>query len=99
MSEKCDGFINAAKEVFGKRIQIVVDRFHVAKQYGNGPDELRKKEWNRLVKKTLSKEDYKELKGALWILRKKAGKSNPRRSGNIEKMDLNIRYNCNMLID
>jgi len=69
-SDMYDGFINAAKEVFGKRIQIVVDRFHVAKLYGNGLDELRKKEWKRL-KKTLSKEDYKKLKGAMWILRKR----------------------------
>jgi len=30
-SDMYDGFINAAKEVFGKRIQVVVDRFHVAK--------------------------------------------------------------------
>ncbi|MBK8537999.1 MAG: transposase [Candidatus Competibacteraceae bacterium] len=33
------GFINAAKEVFWKKVQIVVDRFHVAKLYGKGLDE------------------------------------------------------------
>ena len=38
-SDMYDGFINAAKAGFGKRIQIVVDRFHVAKLYGNGLDE------------------------------------------------------------
>ncbi|QQS55444.1 MAG: transposase [Candidatus Competibacteraceae bacterium] len=27
------GFINAAKEVFGKKVQVIVDRFHVAKLY------------------------------------------------------------------
>ncbi len=30
-SDMYDGFINAAKEVFGKRTRIVIDRFHVAK--------------------------------------------------------------------
>ena len=25
-----EGFVNAAKEVFGKRVKIVIDRFHVA---------------------------------------------------------------------
>ena len=65
-----DGFINAAKEVFGKRIQVVVDRFHVAKLYGKSLDELRKKELQRL-KKNLSKEEYKKLDGVMWVLRKR----------------------------
>jgi transposase len=64
------GFVNAAKEVFGKKVRVVVDRFHVAKLYGQGLDELRKKELKRL-KKTLSKEQYKELEGVLWIVRKR----------------------------
>jgi transposase len=69
----CDmyiGFVNAAREVFGKKVRIVVDRFHVAKLYGKGLDELRKKEWERL-RKTLPKEQYKELEGVIWILRKR----------------------------
>jgi transposase len=70
-SDMYAGFINAAKEVFGKKVQIVVDRFHVAKLYGKGLDELRKKELQRL-QKTLSKEQYKELEGVMWILRKRA---------------------------
>lgn len=63
------GFINAAKEVFGKRIQIIADRFHVAKLYRNGLDTLRKSEMKRL-KKTLKDEEYKKLKNVMWILRK-----------------------------
>jgi transposase len=47
----------------------IVDRFHVAKLYRNGLDELRKKELKRL-KKELSKEEYKKLRGAMGILRK-----------------------------
>ncbi len=64
-----DGFINAAKEVFGKRTRIVVDRFHVAKQYRKGLDTLRIKELKRL-KEELTKEEYARLKGAMWVLRK-----------------------------
>ena len=64
------GFINAAKEVFGKKVQIIVDRFHVAKLYGKGLDELRKKELARL-RKTLPKEQYQELEGVMWLLRKR----------------------------
>ncbi len=68
-SDMYDGFINAAKEVFGKRV-IVVDRFHVAKLYREGLDKLRKKELKRL-KEQLSEEEYKKLKGAMWSLRRK----------------------------
>lgn len=64
-----DGYINAAKEVFGKSVRIVTDRFHVAKLYRKGVDDLRKQELKRL-KKELPEEDYKELKGAMWVLRK-----------------------------
>ena len=69
-SDMYDGYINAAKEVFGKKVHIVVDRFHVAKLYRDGFESLRKKEIRRL-KKELSVNAYKELKGAMWILRKK----------------------------
>ncbi len=68
-SDMYEGYINAAKEVFGKAIRVVTDRFHVAKLYRKGLDELRKKELKRL-KKELPEEDYKELKGAMWVLRK-----------------------------
>jgi transposase len=69
-SDMYAGFIHAAKEVFGKKVRIVVDRFHVAKLYGKGLDELRKKELERL-RKTLPKAQYKELDGVIWILRKR----------------------------
>ena len=63
------GLINAAKEVFGKGVRIVVDRFHVAKLYRKGLDNLRKQEMKRL-KEALSEEEYQELKGVMWVLRK-----------------------------
>ena len=64
-----DGFVNAAKEVFGKKVKVVIDRFHVAKLYRGGFDKLRKTELHRL-KQSLSKKEYKKLDNVMWILRK-----------------------------
>jgi transposase len=47
-SDMYEGFINAAKETFGKGTKIVVDRFHVAKLYRKGLDTKRIKELKRL---------------------------------------------------
>src|SRR5882724_7203475 len=69
-SDMYDGFIHAAQEVLGKRIKIVIDRFHVAKLYRKGLDTLRKQELQRL-KRELSEEEYKQLQGVMWALRKK----------------------------
>ena len=68
-SDMYEGFINAAKEVFGKKVKIVADRFHVAKLYRNALEKLRKSEIKRL-KKELSEAEYKPLSGLMWILRK-----------------------------
>ena len=64
-----DGFINAAKAVFGKRVLVVADRFHVRKLYGRGLITLRKAELKRL-KRIFSDEQYKSLKPAIALLRK-----------------------------
>jgi transposase len=63
-----DGFVNAAAEVFGKQ-KVVVDRYHVAKLYRNAVDKVRVKEMIRL-KVLLPSEEYSELEGMMWILRK-----------------------------
>lgn len=65
-----DGYINAIKEIFGGKVKIVIDRFHVAKNYRKCIDSIRKKELKRL-KKELTENEYKKLKGAMWALRKK----------------------------
>jgi len=65
-----DGYINAVKEVFRNQVKVVIDRFHVAKNYRKAIDSLRKSELKRL-KKELSEYEYKKLKGAMWALRKK----------------------------
>jgi transposase len=63
-----EGFINAVKEELPAATRVA-DRFHVAKQYREGADNLRKKEVRRL-KQELPKEAYQEIKGALWPFRK-----------------------------
>jgi transposase len=68
-SDMYEGFVNAAKEVLGKRVKLVIDRFHVAKLYRSGLDSLRKQELKRL-KQTLPEEEYSDLKGTMWALRK-----------------------------
>lgn len=66
-----DGYIKAVKEVFDlKKVKIVIDRFHVAKNYRKAADELRKEEMKRL-KEELPKKEYEELKGVEWAFRKK----------------------------
>ena len=76
MSDRYEGCINAVKEVLGKGVQVVVDRFHVAKLYRKGLDELRKKELKRL-KKELPEADYKEFKGVMWLRRKNPAELKP----------------------
>jgi transposase len=63
-----EGFVNAAKEVFGKHVKIVIDRFHVAKLYRRVLDSVRKHELKRLQQE-LSEEAYGRFKGAMWALR------------------------------
>lgn len=68
-----DGYVNAVEEFAAAHedvsLKVVVDRFHVSKNYRDGVDKLRKKECRRL-KKELSEEEYEEIKGVLWATRK-----------------------------
>src|SRR5216683_3094553 len=103
-SDMYDGFIYAAKEVFGKRVKIVIDRFHVAQLYRKGLDTLRKQELQRL-KTELSAEDYKHLQGVMWALRKKEEERTDEEKDILERLfvyspQLKIAYNlCNALTD
>lgn len=69
-SDMYDGFINAAKEVFGNSIPVIADRYHVSRLYRKGLILLRKRELKRL-KKSLSEEDYSSLKPAISLLCKR----------------------------
>jgi transposase len=67
-----DGYVNAAKEFAEAHpaisLEVVTDRYHVAKHYRDGVDTLRKSECRRL-KKELPKAEYEEVKGMMWIVR------------------------------
>lgn len=64
-----EGYANAVREVL-PQAKVVVDRFHVAKAYRQGPDQLRKTEQGRLKRK-LPKDEYDKLDGAMWAFRKR----------------------------
>ena len=68
-SDLYEGYTEAAREVFGERVEVVADRFHVAKLYRKEVDTLRKKEMGRL-KRELAEGEYKKLKGSMWLVRK-----------------------------
>ena len=67
-SDMYDGFVQAAKEVFGSQV-VVVDRYHVAKLYRAPLDKLRIEEMRRL-KSELPSEEYARLEGMMWVLRR-----------------------------
>ena len=63
-----EGYVNAVEEALPNAL-IVIDRFHVARQYRDAVDRLRKQEVKRL-RKELPEEQHDELKHLLWPLRK-----------------------------
>ncbi len=81
-SDMYEGFVNAVKEVFGSHV-LIIDRFHVAKGYRGAVDTLRKQELKRL-KKELSEEEYRQLKGVMWLLRKKPEELQPEERKTLE---------------
>jgi len=64
-----EGFSEAVREELS-HVRIVIDRFHVARAYRDGLDNLRKQELRRL-KQELPATQSQQLKGSLWALRKK----------------------------
>lgn len=63
-----DGFSGAVKEVL-PAARVIADRFHVARAYRAGLDQLRKIEMRQL-KAALKPEEYAGLKGTMWALRR-----------------------------
>lgn len=68
-----EGYVNAVKEFAAAHpevsLEVVVDRYHVAKDYRDCVDKVRKRECRRL-KKELSESECEEIKGVMWIVRK-----------------------------
>jgi transposase len=61
----CDmwgAYVNATREVFGERVRVTIDRFHVMKNFQEQLTEAR-----REIQRGLAKEEAKELKGTRWL--------------------------------
>ena len=67
-SDMYEGYTEAVREEL-PNVRLVIDLFHIARAYRDGLDTVRKAELKRL-KKDLSAEEYKVLKGSMWALRK-----------------------------
>jgi len=63
-----EGYSNAVYETL-PGVAVIVDRFHVAKNYRGCADKARKQEMKAL-KNSLSDDAYAELKGVMWLFRK-----------------------------
>ena len=83
-SDVYEGYLQAVHEVLPKARQVI-DRFHVAKLYREATDSLRKSELKRL-KKTLSKDDYRQLKGSLWAFRKNEDDLDPKEPAILDRL-------------
>ncbi|MCP4361887.1 MAG: ISL3 family transposase [Chloroflexi bacterium] len=85
-----DGYVNAVEEFAAAHtavsLEVIVDRFHVAKNYRECVDKVRKKECRRL-KAELPVEEYEKLKGVMWIVRK-----NNRALTDIEREKLKLLF-------
>lgn len=85
-----DGYVNAVEEYAAAHtevsLEVVVDRFHVAKNYRECVDKVRKKECRRL-KAELPEAEYEEIKGVMWIVRK-----NNRDLTSAERKKLNLLF-------
>jgi len=64
-----EGYVSAVEEVLPSAT-LVIDRFHVARQYRDAVDRLRKQEVKRL-RKELPEEQQDDLKHILWPVRKR----------------------------
>jgi transposase len=57
-----DGYVNAAREVFGRGVRVTIDRFHVMMNFQEWLTEAR-----REIQRGLGKEEAKALKGTRWL--------------------------------
>jgi transposase len=57
-----DAYANAASEVFGDKVRVTIDRFHVMKNFQEQLSDAR-----REIQRGLPKDQAKELKGSRWL--------------------------------
>ena len=87
VSACCDmyeGYTEAIREEL-PHVRLVIDRFHVARAYRDGLDTLRKAELKRL-KRELSRQEYKTLKGSMWALRKEKQDLTPKERKTLRRL-------------
>lgn len=77
------GYVSAVQEALA-HATIVIDRFHVARHYREGVDQLRKQEVRRL-RATLPNEQQDELKHILWPSRKCPADLNDEEQAQLER--------------
>jgi len=69
-----EGYVNAVKEFAAAHpevsINVVVDRYHVATNYRECVDKVRKRERRRLEKALTATQYHEIVKGTMWIVRK-----------------------------
>jgi len=84
-----DGFVNTVRESFDPdtecQVDIVVDRFHVAEQYYQAADNLRKGEMKRL-KQELPEAEYRQLQGVMWLFRRRWADLQPEERARLERL-------------
>ena len=57
-----DAYVEATKEVFGQAVRVVIDRFHVMKNFQDRLSEAR-----REIQRSLPPDQAKKLKGSRWL--------------------------------
>jgi transposase len=57
-----DGYVTAAREVFGEAVRVTIDRFHVMKNFQEHLTEAR-----RQIQRELTKDEAQALKGTRWL--------------------------------
>jgi transposase len=78
------GFVRALEEEL-PWVELVLDRFHVARAYRDCADTVRKQELKRL-KRALAPAEYAEIKGAMGPFRKRPGELEPEAWGLLERL-------------
>jgi transposase len=76
-----DAYVEATKEVFGDKVIITIDRFHVMKNFQERLNEARREIQNRLPK-----EQAKELKGSRWLWLTNPRNLTPEQQAELEKL-------------
>jgi transposase len=85
-----EGYVNAVEEFSEAHSEVseevVIDRYHVAKNYRDAVDKVRKQEL-RCLKEELSEAEYQEIvKGMMWIVRKNNQELEPEERERLQRL-------------